>query len=348
MNNIANAKRIYNSKLVILAIVFTLLFMFLTLEIPLIINNYLLTIFPDINPVIQPHEVAAFINLIRPIGYIFLFIIFVLIIIGFLIKKKNVTITGSFLLFLPTFGQFVSTMLFLAGIGILQVIWLPLWYPNLNLLNLGYIINLPFLLIEFLNFLIFPNYSSFSLIIIYALIIIGLFIFMYSIIIWFHEKRREKDVFHVSIYKYSRHPQYLGFLIWSYGMHSLANFLLKPMPFGALWIDYSLPWLLSALIIICMALFEEIKMKQEHLEKYSIYQKKTPFLVPLPKSIKSILIFPLKLVYRKHFPEDKKEVLFIILFWGGVIILFSLIMVVFNLDDLIEQLILNLKYSSYF
>ncbi|TKJ23027.1 MAG: hypothetical protein CEE43_04740 [Promethearchaeota archaeon Loki_b32] len=339
-----NAKSNDCYKLIILAFIFTVVLLFLSLEIPIILNTYLEPIFPDIHPVIEADKVTDFINFMRPIGYICLFAILVLIIIGFLINKKKITTTSSFLLFLPTFGQFIQAMLFLAGIGILQVIWLPLWYPKLNFLDLGYIINIPFLFTDIMCLLIFPNHP-FYLIIKYLIVFVGLFIFMYSILIWFHEKRREKEVFNVSIYKYSRHPQYLGFLIWSYGMHSLANYPLKALPMGALWIDYSLPWLLSALIIISVALIEEIDMKKKYSENYINYQKETPFLFPLPKTIKSILMFPLRKVFKKNFPENKKEVLFIVSFYGGILVLISFITLAVNLDDLIIQLMIDIIYK---
>jgi len=140
----------------VLAFLFTVVLMFLIIEIPKIIHEELLNIFPDIHPVIEPDEVNKFLNFVRPIGYLCLIIIFALIILGFVIKKTSLSSTSSFILFLPTFGQFVLGMFFLAGLGILQVLWLPLDTPSVNLLNLGYIINIPYLIIAYLIFLIFP------------------------------------------------------------------------------------------------------------------------------------------------------------------------------------------------
>jgi len=331
-----------------LAFLFTVVLMFLILEIPKIIHEELLNIFPDIHPVIEPDEVNKFLNFVRPIGYVCLIIIFALIILGFIVKKTSISSTSSFILFLPTFGQFVLGMFFLAGLGILQVLWLPLDTPSVNLLNLGYIINIPYLIIAYLIFLLFPlsghsefpYYYAFT----YGIIWLGLFVFILGIIAWFQGYHHKKDIVNFSVYKYSRHPQYLGFLIWSYGVHVLLLIIFRPVPMGYMGLEFSLPWLISALILIAIALNEEIDMKNRYNENYLNYQAKVPFMVPLPKKIKSILLFPMRKMFKKDLPENRKEILFIIMFYGGILILISLFFEVFGWDTLIENAIIDLMY----
>ena len=138
---------------IILAIIFTSVLIFLIYEIPALLNTFLSQIFPDIHPILYPEEIEAFINMVRPIGYIFLTIIIILIILGFLVKKEKISVSSSFLLFLPTFGIFASSMFFLAGIGILQVIWLPLDTPYFNFLTLGIIVFIPVYLLFYIQLL---------------------------------------------------------------------------------------------------------------------------------------------------------------------------------------------------
>ena len=127
----------------ILALIFTAVLVFFTFEIPFLIDSYLIQRFPEVHPFLYPDVVEAFIDSVRPIGYFNLIIITILIIFGFLIKYEKISVSSSFLLFLPTFGNFVVHMFFLAGYGILQVIWLPLDTPFFNFLALGNIVFLP-------------------------------------------------------------------------------------------------------------------------------------------------------------------------------------------------------------
>lgn len=337
-NNFANPILIY-----FLALLFTIALMFLIIEVPKIIHEELLDIFPDIHPVIEPDEVSDFLNLVRPIGYISLIIILVLVISGFVINKTSLSSTSSFILFLPTFGQFILQMFFLAGLGILQILWLPLDTPSINLLNLGYIINIPYLIIAYLIYFLFPlsGPSEFLDAFTYGVIWLGLFIFILGIIAWFKGSYKKKSIVDFSIYKYSRHPQYLGFLIWSYGLHVLLLSIFRPVPFGYMGLEFSLPWLLSALILIAVALNEEIDMKNRYNEDYLTYQAKVPFMFPIPKKIKSILLFPMRKMFNKDLPENKKEILVIILFYGGLLILISFFFELFGWDTLIENAIMK-------
>jgi hypothetical protein len=108
-----------------LAVVFTIALTFATLQLPVILGNWLSRYFPDIYPVIEPERVAEFMVVARPVGYACLAIIAVLIVTGFVTGKKRLSISGSFAFFLPTFGYFFASMFFLAGLGILRVPFVP-------------------------------------------------------------------------------------------------------------------------------------------------------------------------------------------------------------------------------
>jgi len=108
------------------------------------------------------------------------------------------------------------------------------------------------------------------------------------------------------IYRISRHPQYLGWIIWSYGM--LLALMRVRYPKRSWGIAASLPWLLSALIIIGVALLEERNMKKQLGKEYDAYRKKTPFLFPLPKFISGLFVMPSRLLFKKKIPDRKGEI----------------------------------------
>ncbi|MFX0022759.1 MAG: methyltransferase family protein [Candidatus Hermodarchaeota archaeon] len=305
-------------KLKLLAIIFTVVLVFLTFEIPILINSFLIQFFPEIHPVFNPDEVQAIIDTLRPIGYFVLVILFILIILGFLIKSEKISVTSSFLLFLPTFGNFVMYMFFLAGIGILEFIWLPLDTPFFNFLTLGTIVFIPVYPLSFLSYgpIGIPQW---------IFMITGLYIFTSGVIIWFYGKHQNKEIIDFSIYKHSRHPQYWGFLIWSYGLFfQYMSLELGIMPMGRIGLEASLPWVIFALVTIGVAFIEDINMLKKYPEKYKEYCKKTPFLIKLPPKLMIVITLPMRVIIKKNFPETKKEALIVVFVYGAIIVILSL------------------------
>lgn len=313
-----------------LAVFFTIVLLFIEFEISFLANSFLIQYFPEIHPAFYPDEIMTFINAVRPFGYICLIIVVLLIILGFLIKKEKLVVSGSFLLFLPTFGSFATSMFFLAGIGILQVLWLPLETSFFNFLTLGNIVFLPSFIIGLFAYInpFFPPFFPYLFLLLFkwSLLIIGLYLFASSVICWFYGKYQKKDIIDFSIYKHSRHPQYLGFLLWSYGIslqYWLSEFFISPL--GHIGLKASLPWVISALIVVSVAFLEDIEMNKKYPEKYKVYRERTSFLIPLPKSLKSIVSFPIRFILRKNFPETKKEVLLVVTLYGVILIGLSLL-----------------------
>ncbi|TKJ23977.1 MAG: hypothetical protein CEE43_02095 [Promethearchaeota archaeon Loki_b32] len=268
---------------------------------------------------------------IQEIGLICLCIIIIIIILGFIIKNVTISSIGSFILFLPTFAHFLGGMFLLVGIQVLQVILFPLNSSEYDLLSFGSIIKLPYIIIEYfyndnikltsfsMNKELFITYFS------YGIILIGLVIFSYGVIAWLQGVLKKKDIFDFSIYKYSRHPQYLGYLLWSYGIY-LLTLIPKSLPRGGILFEYTFVWYLSALIIISVALYEEVLMNDKFPEKYAEYRKKVSFLIPMPKIFKSIFTMPMRLVFKKDLPENRKEILFLLVFYGLLIIFISFLL----------------------
>ena len=138
------------------------------------------------------------------------------------------------------------------------------------------------------------------------IIALGLLVFLLGTIAWFYGKFRGKEVVDFWIYRYSRHPQYLGWLIWTYGVMLLAA--LTPVPRGGMNPGASLPWLISAMLLVCVALTEEFRMASAGGKRYVEYRERVPFMVPLSSRILAVLAAPFRVQFKRNRPENGKEV----------------------------------------
>lgn len=265
-------------------------------------------------------------------GGVAFFAILLLIILGFFLDRRKVALSGSLLAYLPTFHYFSMTMYFLVGIGWLKLLWLPLLYPfsyvpiPFSPMKLGLIVYLPQLALTVILSLV----GEFSTDVViqctwgasFILIGVGLFIFLLGTQAWLYGKSKQKQVIDFWIYRYSRHPQYLGYLLWSYGVMSLCSYFIGG------WGYYNpgggLVWILSALLIICIALREEIEMRDAYGEEYKAYRKQTAFFLPLPRVLRAVITAPVKLLLGKTFPESKREATYIFGLYFVIALLFSL------------------------
>jgi len=320
--------------LTLLAIVFTIALTFATLEAPGVINSILRNYFPDIYW--EPESIEALMNTARPIGYICLVIVIALILIGFITERRRLSALGSFAFFLPAFGYFAASMFFLTGIGILRVMWLPFWDSYPALLKLGDIAYLPYWIVMYpLMNLPAVTYLVIGMSLASVAIGAGLLVFCVGSFTWFYGKLEKKEVFDFWIYKYSRHPQYLGFILWSYGVMLLTA--ITPVPFGGYQPEPSLPWLISALLVVCAALTEEITMIKQADETYLEYRRNTPFMLPLPHLLSRMFTAPHRILLKKEFPESRREVFYSFVIYITVFILLSLLAQQLNLSSSIMR-----------
>jgi protein-S-isoprenylcysteine O-methyltransferase Ste14 len=303
----------------LLAVVFTVALTFATLQLPVILGNWLSNYFPDIHPVIEPERVVEFLVVARPVGYACLGIIAILIVAGLVTGKKKLSIFGSFAFFLPTFGYFFASMFFLAGLGILRVPFIPFWDPSVNLMNFGDISYLPYMALVYPFWLAGVDIRE---ALVWIAIGAGLFIFVLGTITWFYGKVQKRKTVDFWIYRYSRHPQYLGFIIWSYGVMLFAA--QQPVPMGGSNPGASLPWLLTSLVIICIALAEENRMRKEDSDRYLQYTTSAPFMAPIPKFVSNVITFPMRLLLKKDRPETGKELVATFAVYTTLLILLSL------------------------
>jgi protein-S-isoprenylcysteine O-methyltransferase Ste14 len=260
---------------------------------------------PDYHPAIEPESIEAFLQSARPIGYICLVAVLVLIVVGFVLGRRTPSTLGAVLLFLPTFGYFAGYMFFLAGLGALRALWLPAWE---DLLHLGDVAYVPYMAI------VWPLWQAgvdARMAVAYAAIAAGLMIFVIATLIWFTSRTRNQDLADSWLYRYSRHPQYLGWILWTYGIMLLAA--QAPVPMGGSNPGASLPWIISTLVVVCVALNEESHMRRRLGSEYETYRTATPFLFPLPGAIRRVMRAPLRWVTRTRYPDSGRQLVAVFL-----------------------------------
>lgn len=264
---------------------------------------------------------------LAPIGYLCFIITLLLMVLGLILKHYHISLFGAYVLYLPLFGafSFAMTAVF-AGIGVIRIVWIPFFDFAPDLLNAGAIILFPLYLqrsgvfeeIPLAHSLIGMLLGVTSFLMAFS-IFLGLFIFVFGVITWFYGKFQGKIVIDFWIYRFSRHPQYLGLILFNYGL------LLFPLFFPFLTVPFpTLPWMLLTLIIIGLAITEENTLLRECTEEFTLWQTRTPFLIPLPKTIISLILWPTRLLLKKEWPECNKEILVILLFYGLILIALSL------------------------
>jgi protein-S-isoprenylcysteine O-methyltransferase Ste14 len=306
---------------VMLSILFTVALLYATLSVPAVIHQLLLKIFPDYwwPP---PGEIEA----LRPFGYLSFVVTLVLMLAGFITQRLRLSTLGSVAFYLPTFGYFAFTMFFLAGIGVLRALWLPFLDFSPDVLRLGNIIYLPYSILALLLALVALTTGvpaiDFTIPLSLIIMAFGLAIFLVAVFAWLYGNFKGSQIVDFWAYKYSRHPQYFGFLLWSYGLVLLTSFLGAPK--GCYVPPPSLPWLISALTIVGVALHEENIMVKKHGEKYIRYLERTPYMLPLPQQLSALIVAPVKMVIKKNWPENGKEIALTLLLYGATLVLFSL------------------------
>ena len=108
----------------------------------------------------------------------------------------------------------------------------------------------------------------------------------------------------------------------------LATF--SPVPWGGYNPGPSFPWLISTLLIIMIALIEEINMTKKSRD-YLTYKNNTPCMLPLPQVISKSLSIITSILIKKKVPTNKKEVAYLLIFYGIILVTLSLPFLVFDL-----------------
>jgi hypothetical protein len=86
----------------------------------------------------------------------------------------------------------------------------------------------------------------------------------------------------------------------------------------------SLPWVISTLIIICVAFSEEIRMVRLHGQMYRDYVDRAPFLFPLPGFLNRAISAPIRLILNKDKPDTRWDFVWTFGLYLGLVMLLSL------------------------
>ena len=162
----------------------------------------------------------------------------------------------------------------------------------------------------------------------YLAIALGLLVFLLGTLAWLYARFQKRGTADLWLYRFSRHPQYLGWMMWSYGLVLLA--IQAPIPMGGENPGASLPWLVSSLVIACVALGEEARMSRERGEEYEAYRSRVPFLVPLPALVSRLFSAPMRLLLRKERPGSGRGLVIVFVVYLTIFMLLSLPFVVLN------------------
>lgn len=291
----------------VLSIILTIALFYLTFEVPAALDEVLKSYFPDVYFDVEAIEVTL--KALRPIGYASLAATAILIALGIAIKRTFLAILGSWALYAPTFGYFALAMFFLAGLGALRSLWLPILEVSPAILKLGCVVYLPFAIV--------PSAPLAGMMITF----LGLFVFSLGAATWLYGRFKGCELVDFWIYKYSRHPQYLGFLLWSYGLLIFVSY--KVYVKGAFATPPALVWLITAMIVIGVALIEEVEMVKKHGEKYESYRRKAPFMIPMPKPLAKAIVLPMETIGIKGLPRNAREVAIAITLYAALLMALS-------------------------
>jgi len=321
---------------IIVSAVFSYALLYSTLELPNVLNKLLEGVIPHYG-ISEIEEAERFVNSVRPLGYFCLITIIFLIIIGFALKKYKLSFLGSFTLLLPTFSYFASVMFFLAGVGILRLIWLPFLelfpgssiYEKISmassLLELGDIVYLPYDALRFLlNIAVGEYLPGLDETLFLTITIVSSIVFFISCATWFYFRFQNSGFIKSFIYKYSRHPQYFSFLLWSYGLLIYDKYVFIA-PRGGYFAPPPFFWSVFSFLLIGIALREEKMMLEKYGEKYEKYRSTTPFMMPVSKTVGRVLTLPVKLAFKKTYPEKTIEIMSILAIYFLIILALSIL-----------------------
>jgi protein-S-isoprenylcysteine O-methyltransferase Ste14 len=308
-------------------VLFSLALVYVSLEVIRIVNSWMLGFVPDCVLLSDFPRCQELESGLRIFGYAGLAAIVVVVGVGFLLNKTKLSLLGSLALYLPTIGYFAFTMFFLAGVGVLRLLWLP-FIDSEIFFRLGLITYVPVWVINsvitWIARLVMPELSGdFSVPVSFAFMVVGLAIFFLGVMTWVSDKLGHRALSTRGVYRLSRHPQYLGFIIWSYGLLSLASVVEG----GRGWSPPApgLPWLVAVSIVLGVALIEEIELRRRLGVEYLRYAEQTPFIMLVPKVLSNVITYPVRILIGKEMPESRAEVAVVMFFYLLIAVITSYI-----------------------
>ncbi|MDD3643348.1 MAG: HEAT repeat domain-containing protein [Candidatus Krumholzibacteria bacterium] len=257
---------------------------------------------------------------LRTVGYACFAALVLLVAAGFAGRRAGLAAAGGLAFMLPVFAQFAGVMFFLAGLGLLNVVWLPVLDLSFDISRLGLAIRAPFDGLRRL-FGLFNAEGYWPIVIFF--VAAGLLIFFLGTFAWLRARSRGRPVAGGLIYRLSRHPQYLGWILWSYGIYLLIE--QGRYPRRSWMISASLPWLLGTMTIVGVAMLEELAMKRRHGESYEAYRRSAPFLLPLPSVVSKVFSIPSRVLFGHGRPGRRGEVAAVVAIYTAIVMAASVL-----------------------
>ena len=326
--------------LLFLSLVFTTGLTFATLELPYLVDGLLQDTIRTPNAdshVDEPSRIKTELFMahyhIRGLGYTGFFLLAALIAAGFSTRRTGLAALGALGVMLPVFAQFAGVMFFLAGLGVLNAFWLPVLDVSWELQHWGLVINAPNDLLQWLLGLagihsVWPTIIFFTA--------TGILLFIAGVYAWLAARTGGRGVADALVYRLSRHPQYLGWILWTYGAYLLIQRALYPR--RSWGIGASLPWLISTMVIIGVAMVEELNMRRRHGERYETYRRSAPFLFPVPRLVERIFALPQRLLFGNPQPRRRREALAVVAIYTVLFMTISAFFYAGGLDHTVARL----------
>ncbi|MFW9779432.1 MAG: methyltransferase family protein [Candidatus Heimdallarchaeota archaeon] len=182
-------------------------------------------------------------------------------------------------------------------------VWIPLMAAPVFLLLGVLISNLPARITD-----IFQSLISLNEVILGKLaIIMGLIIVIYSIIYLGIKKRH--GLVKTGLYRFIRHPQYLGFILLTIGFTGWSYYYIK-FTFGISWISAEQTiglWYIQMFLYFLLAFIEERHLTAAFGAEFTEYKNETSSFLPFAKSdlqnyLSSLIVFSLILMFVIQFP----------------------------------------------
>jgi protein-S-isoprenylcysteine O-methyltransferase Ste14 len=316
----------------VLAVVFAAGLAFASVELPRVASGWLMEVvdFPGFDSGREAERADAFIQShgLRVVGYASLLLVAAAVVAGLLTGRRALAAAGAVALFLPVFGHFAASMFFLAGLGMFRVIFLPVLDRSHDLMALGEVAFVPYMAAVYPPALL--GFDARDLVV-WGTMTVGMAVFILGVYSWFLTRARGSGVADSWVYRISRHPQYLGWILWSYGLLLYVSRYSELYHFKISYgVPSSLPWLLSTMVIVGVALAEEVAMDRRYGESYRSFAARTPFLLPTPRWLARLVEAPMRLVLGGRRPRSGADVLRVVFIYTLVLILASVPFVVFD------------------
>ena len=179
------------------------------------------------------------------------------------IKNKIVSISTSISSFLiPIFQYVPCTAVWFGIMSVPIIIYIALFFqnPGILLYDLRFLFRIPGTYIALIGFTFY----------IYALVF---------------QITHRKQLIRNGPYKFVRHPQYLAFIIMTFGM-TLVAFQTNPIvdfnPFNiSSYTIILLIWIVEVLAYVILGKIEDIALKSKYRDEYLKYANRVPFMFPV-------------------------------------------------------------------